>query len=233
MSNNTINGSCVDQNNSTMNGTTHQNGTNNVDLWPKGPFTLLQPSSGCPDGWSTGYIQFEMQNPGSSYYSGTYLEGDSVNNLVQWHFCTKTSTDGSPNWPTGSYCILRHGGACPNAFMPGLVAFDEEDNGNQTNRVHHGTLPDLSSWFIDVALYFCCKNDGYNGSTEVTLPVTDPFYLFPYYNRDCQDVADMNKVREFTYFDCEDFSNQNNAAGATPLNVLNSNHNISFCYHYQ
>ncbi|XP_060078310.1 uncharacterized protein LOC132557798 [Ylistrum balloti] len=229
----TTHGNSVNTSGSSSHGTTPQNQNENAMMWPKGMFTLLQPTTGCPNGWSTGLIQFEMQTNGTSYHASNYLKGTVNNNLVQWHFCTKTSQDGLEDWPEGAYCILRHGGTCPTYFISGVVAFDEEDDGNINNRLHDGSLPDIDSRFDDTALLFCCRNDGSASSTNVTLPISDPFYLFPYYNGDCPVVPGMNIVEEFTYFDCENTQNINFVAGATPLDVIASNHKINYCYYYQ
>ncbi|XP_033763690.1 uncharacterized protein LOC117344915 [Pecten maximus] len=211
--------------------TTHTNQTNEDSSWPKGTYTLLQPSTGCPNGWSTGYIQFEMQAGGNSYHSSNYLKGDVISNLVQWYFCTKTSDVGLDEWPSGRYCVMRHGGNCPSDFWEGLISFDEEDSGNHADRTRNGTLPDLYTT-RDVALHFCCKNDATDAGSEMTLPISDPFYLFPFFDGVCPNVRGMNSSREHTYFDCENTYNQNFVSGATPLSIISNNHQISFCYYH-
>lgn len=61
----------------------------------------------------------------------------------------------SNSWPSGSYCILRKGGNCPNGFTYGYRYWDDEDVENINDA--GGSLPDGTFYSPDTLIYFCCK----------------------------------------------------------------------------
>jgi hypothetical protein len=57
-------------------------------------------------------------------------------------------------WPSGSYCILQHGGSCPAGFAQGQRHWDDEDIANANSA--SGTLPD-GTYDSNTTMDFCCK----------------------------------------------------------------------------
>ncbi|XP_066283103.1 uncharacterized protein [Branchiostoma lanceolatum] len=152
-----------------------------------------------------------------------------------WHFFYPIQTsrsEGSGNWPRGSYCIfMRHG--CPIGFGIGEVFWDDKDSIDifHKNKNHwKGELPD-GIYDHNTLIRYCCRNDG-NANTRILLPNRSPFYLFRYM-QGCQQVAGMNVKEEYFHWDDEDDNNGNRRRGWHPYDDGDSNnHKLHYCYYY-
>ncbi|XP_060070123.1 uncharacterized protein LOC132550122 [Ylistrum balloti] len=183
--------------------------------WPDGTYTLLQPSNGCPPGFSTGHRVWYPEHTGQSTFSvDNNLQGYANHSQIAWHFCTKIEAEASDTWPAGNYCILRNGGTCPTGFSGGSITFDEDDSAPSSRPQGTGTLPD-GNYNTNSKLYFCCKNDG-SVAIQATFPRSTPFILYPYTVASCQLVSDMTDVPGYTFFDSEPNGNVDDSDGSIP-----------------
>lgn len=106
--------------------------------WPVGSYALLTPTSGCPND-----VQGTWQKTSRSRGTGnrfSYTSSDSGLNttllterykekLNTHEFCVHGTSRGGAGlqeyksfWGPGSYCILRHAGACPRGLFALLKA---------------------------------------------------------------------------------------------------------------
>ncbi|XP_061193575.1 uncharacterized protein LOC133201786 [Saccostrea echinata] len=171
---------------------TDLNETNSYSRWPKEPFAMIQPASGCPKGFESG--QFSEYSYHTSVPSNTFSALKSEGQTLRYQFCTKTETTpigDNVQWGPGSYCFLRVGGKCPDEFSEGSIALvDSQPPDNFT-----GSFPD-GSFDDHVTLHFCCRSDGFTRN-PLQVPNTEPFILFKE-SSSCQKVEDMS-FEEETY----------------------------------
>nr|XP_022296352.1 uncharacterized protein LOC111106113 [Crassostrea virginica] len=84
--------------------------------WPFGTYTLVKPKAGCPSGWLEGWRHQDNEDDDNqnrmSY--GHHFYGDFGRNL-NFSYCTRDPNEfsGRRYWPSGNYCILKHGTSCP------------------------------------------------------------------------------------------------------------------------
>ncbi|XP_066285437.1 uncharacterized protein [Branchiostoma lanceolatum] len=207
--------------------------------WPCGWYGLPKTNTGCPEPagvtWRTGVRlqDTEDDNPNNRWTPGLHFDGGFWKNNMYQKFCIKTSrSEGSGNWPRGSYCIfMRHG--CPIGFGIGEVFWDDKDSIDifHKNKNHwKGELPD-GIYDHNTLIRYCCRNDG-NANTRILLPNRSPFYLFRY-RQGCQQVAGMNVKEEYFHWDDEDDNNGNRRRGWHPYDDGDSNnHKLHYCYYY-
>ncbi|XP_048743790.2 uncharacterized protein LOC125657178 isoform X1 [Ostrea edulis] len=204
--------------------------------WPRGTYTLVKPKSGCPSGWLQGW-RYQDNEDDSNQNRVTYghhffgISGSSPN-YMNVSYCTKDLDDcnSEGQWPSGNYCILKHGNTCPiGAFRSGSVFWDDEDN-NNINRAG-GELPS-GSFGRNTRINYCCRNDG-SYSTRIRLPKTKPFYLLRYTSY-CQRVEGMYFREETVYTDDEDDNNINSVSGSHPFGPVSGgrNHKLYYCYYW-
>eukprot|EP00105_Crassostrea_gigas_P032444 XP_011455453.1 PREDICTED: uncharacterized protein LOC105347874 [Crassostrea gigas] len=202
----------------------------NAVSWPDGTYTLVKPMTGCPSGWSEGWRFQDNENDHNtnSISQGHHFFGSFGRNF-KFYYCTRNANEQSitNKWPSGNYCILRHGGSCPSGFQTSIVSWDDEDDQNQNS--HGGTLP--SGLFDNnTRIYYCCRNDG-SYSKQILLPTSHPFYLL-IYTTGCQFVAGMHMREEFVRFDDENDYNRNSVFGTPPMGAGGRNHRLFYCYYW-
>ena len=199
--------------------------------WPRGQFSLPQPASGCPTGMSSGWRYQDNEDNNNENH---WIPGDiqscinmEVGRNLKTYYCSKTSDTGSSSWPSGTYCIARHGSSCPSGFTSGLIHWDDEDNANANTLLH--PLPS-GRYDRNTEIDFCCRSDG-GHSSPMTLPTTETFALYRYQGK-CQKVSGMNDPIElFVHYDDEDSNNANRCSGNHPGGSCIRNHELYFCYY--
>ena len=149
-----------------------------VNAWPTGPFSLLQPTGGCPTGMFSGW-RFQDSEDTDNENHATPADLDSCLNIelnrnLKTYYCTKNSTAGTGSWPRGTYCIAKYGSSCPSGFSSGYVYWDDEDSGNINGLMH--PLPS-GEYNRNTRIDFCCRSDG-NHNNPIRLPSTQPFALY-------------------------------------------------------
>ena len=150
-----------------------------------------------------------------------------VGRNLKTYYCTKIVDGGSPSWPSGTYCIARHGDNCPSGFFSGLIHWDDEDSNNNNNLMN--PVPS-GRYDRNTEIDFCCRSDG-NHDSPMILPPTEPFALYRYGER-CQKVLGMNNPIElFLHYDDEDSNNANRCSGNHPGGSCIRNHELYFCYY--
>ena len=79
-----------------------------------GSYALLSPVEGCPGDnvFSEGQVT-HWSNGGSGSSAENHLKGSFQSESTTLHFCVAENYTSSVSWPTGSYCIHRVGGKCP------------------------------------------------------------------------------------------------------------------------
>lgn len=201
--------------------------------WPSGQYSLIQGTGGCPPKLSAGFIRHDTENGNNENHVDEelyeYLWMPQSRNFASVHYCTKTdpgnsTTDGL--WPPGKYCIGRHGGQCPSGFNTGSILWDDEDDNNMN--IKRPPIPDTSSDYHNIRVYYCCRNDG-DANTAITLPSYSPFGLYRY-GGTCQQVYRMT-VRQFkVHFDDEYWWNDDECTGSHPDNdSCNNDHDLWVC----
>ncbi|XP_048731677.2 uncharacterized protein LOC125648716 [Ostrea edulis] len=204
--------------------------------WPEGTYTLVKPKTGCPTGWLEGWRYQDNE------------DDDNKNQLEDQHhffgiigthprdmnfsYCSKDPNDvnAEGNWPSGDYCILKHGSTCPHGgFQSGYVFWDDEDSNNK-NSVG-GELPS-GGFDRNTRIDYCCRDDG-PYSTAIQLPTSKPFYLLRY-NDFCQQVQGMLVREETVYTDDEDDNNINSVHGSYPFGPVSGqrNYKLFYCYYW-
>ena len=201
--------------------------------WPRGQFTILKAASGCPTGMYSGwrFQDNEDDNNGNRWRPSDIQSciDIGVGRNLKTYYCTKTLDPGSPSWPSGTYCIARHGSSCPSGFYSGLIHWDDEDSNNDNSEMQ--PIPS-GVYDRDTEINFCCRSDGRHDS-PITLPPTQPFALYRYEGK-CQKVRGMNNPIElFVHYDDEDSNNGNQCSGNHPLarGSCNRDHELYFCYY--
>ena len=199
--------------------------------WPRGHFTILKAASGCPTGMYSGWrFQDNEDNNNENSWRPSDIQSCidfDVGRNLKTYYCTKRTDGGSPSWPSGTYCIARHGDDCPSGFFDGLIHWDDEDS----NNINSEMLP-LPSGRYDrnTEIDFCCRSDG-NHDIPMTLPPTQAFALYRYEGT-CQKVRGMNDPIElFVHYDDEDSNNANRCSGNHPGGSCIRNHELYFCYY--
>ena len=88
--------------------------------WPRGTYGVPKPATGCPIAtgvhWNSGYRYHDTEDssPSNGWSTGIHFpSGSYAKSSMKQHFCMKTSSGGSRNWPRGNYCIFKKG-ACPS-----------------------------------------------------------------------------------------------------------------------
>lgn len=169
--------------------------------WLSGEFAMPRPQRGCPEGFSWGNLTQDTTN---TFHDNSWSDGIANHLLVNvkadkitTSFCVKTSEHASFNephyelpWPSGSYCIGRRNGFCPDGFGMGFIQWDDKDIFNENS--HSGELPD-GKYGKDTKIFFCCRSDA-ETSVAMTMPTARPFILYRHGGA-CQIVAGM-KVKE-------------------------------------
>ena len=202
--------------------------------WPDSQFSLPEPASGCPQGWSTGWRYQDTEDKrNKNSFSPTNINSYmkvKVDKNIKSYFCTKTKqTHRGFVWPKGTYCIARYGGECPNDFTPGFRRWDDEDKRNGNRKL--GTLPD-GKYDRNTEIRFCCRSDGH-ASNPAHLPTQHPFILYKY-QRQCQKVTGMKSKELRVYWDDEDDrGNISVCSGEVPSGKCGRNQAILYCYYYQ
>ncbi|XP_048731680.1 uncharacterized protein LOC125657180 isoform X2 [Ostrea edulis] len=203
--------------------------------WPRGTYTLVKPKAGCPSGWLEGwrYQDNEDGDNKNQIEHGHHFFGISGTNPrnLKLSYCTKDPNDFNDEgfWPSGNYCILKHGNTCPpGAFRSGSVHWDDEDSRNKNSQ--GGELPS-GDFGRNTRIDYCCRNDG-SYSTEIRLPKSKPFYLLRYTSY-CQRVEGMYMREETVYTDDEDHDNKNSVSGSHPYGPANGqrNYKLFYCYY--
>ncbi|XP_078339223.1 uncharacterized protein LOC144627150 isoform X3 [Crassostrea virginica] len=183
--------------------------------WPFGTYTLVKPKAGCPTGWLEGWRHQDNEDGDNinSLAYGHHFYGSFGRNL-QFYYCTRDPNQfsGRRYWPSGNYCILKHGLSCPTGFLTGSVYWDDEDRNNKNS--YDGVLPS-GDFGRNTRIDYCCREDGrYN--TKVQLPTSKPFYLLRF-TSPCQMVEGMYVREENVQFDDEDHNNKNSISGKVPM----------------
>ena len=199
--------------------------------WPRGQFSLLKAASGCPSGMYSGWRHQDNEDDNNeNHWRPSDIESCidlDVGTNLKTYYCTKRTDAGSPSWPSGTYCIAKHGSDCPNGFLSGYIHWDDEDNNNDNNLMN--PVPS-GRYDRNTEIDFCCRSDG-NHNTPMTLPPTEPFALYRYEGR-CQKVNGMNNPIElFVHYDDEDSNNANRCSGNHPGGSCIRNHELYFCYY--
>lgn len=200
--------------------------------WPRGYYGLQKPVGGCPwpsSLWAEGHRHHDLEdnepNTGVSY--NNHFAG-SVGRNVDIYFCMKyQKKHEGPTWPAGAYCVYKYKDSCPQGFLgDGHIRIDDEDSGNSNKK--SGSLPS-GQYDGNTRYEFCCRNDG-DVNTEIVLPTSKPFYLFP---RDahCQKVKGMRSSMEWLKFDAEDKDTSNEFVGSLPYVQKGRNPTIYHCYY--
>jgi len=132
-------------------------------------------------------------------------------------------------WPLGQYCIAKKGD-CPHGFEDGSIFWDDENDLNK-NQVE-GVLPD-GSYNEDTRIDYCCRADGLP-STNIYLPNTQAFSLYPHDEDVCQTVHGMEHTLLFVDSDDEDRDNTNTCTGDYPFlqGSCHEDHKLYIC-HYE
>lgn len=169
--------------------------------WPDGTYGLPEPTTGCPIGWLTGSTyhntEDDQNNNRRSNFSN-HFSGMFNSRGIEQNFCIKVNSLNNSNetlsnkilWPDGQYCIYKKGD-CPTEMLSGSIYWDDEKSQQDLPNSHEGALPDGNYTLTSTLIEFCCKT---NGSVDIpiNLPTEIPFYLFPYKNKTCQKVSNMN-----------------------------------------
>ncbi len=200
--------------------------------WPDGKYSLLQTTSGCPYGWSSGSRKQDNEdnnnkNAWSPWNIYSYLAFTAGKDFTTY-YCTKTRNFGSDNafiWPMGKYCIARYDGSCPTGFYSGYKYWDDEDSNNKNNV--RGVIPD-GKYDTNTKVEYCCRSDG-NAQTEILLPPTKSFALYRFQGI-CQRVKGMNYVNLWLHFDDQDASNGNLCKGQYPEGQCDDQE-LRMCYY--
>ncbi|XP_048743795.1 uncharacterized protein LOC125657184 [Ostrea edulis] len=204
--------------------------------WPRGTYTLVKPKTGCPRGWLEGWRwqDNEDKNNKNQIEDGHHFFGISGNNPrnLNFSYCTKDPNDFNDEgyWPSGNYCILKHGKTCPpGAFQSGTVHWDDEDSRNKNSA--GGELPS-GKFGRNTEIDYCCRKDG-PYSTEIRLPKSKPFYLLRHTTY-CQRVRGMYAREETVFTDDEDKNNKNSVSGSHPYGPSNGgrNYKLFYCYYW-
>lgn len=196
--------------------------------WPQGTYTLVKSKFGCPQGWLEGYRYQDNEDKNeNSITPFHHFEGKFGKNM-QFHYCTRDAHSFSSrrSWPSGDYCILKHGRSCPRGFHESSVYWDDEDSNNANS--HHGTLPS-GVYDKNTRIYYCCRRDG-PFEKEIQLPTSKPFYLLRFASP-CQKVKGMHVREETVRFDDEDRNNANSVSGRPPMGAGGKNHRLMYCYY--
>ena len=228
--------------------------------WPDGRYTLIQATSGCPTGWSSGFVKQDFENDQSkmdfraTYVSATYhfelpfylIQGRGIllDNLKfvfdpNWfvpdvattYYCTKTVQGATGyQWPAGHYCIARYGGSCPDGFFEGSITWDDENSNNKNSR--HPPYPDGNYGSTNTQIYFCCRSDG-SADHEIYLPPTKPFGLYRYGGK-CQSVKAMNVIDYFMIYSFNNNNSDDSCSGKHPDDLFQcrNKHYLRLCYYY-
>ena len=81
--------------------------------WPRGQFSLLKAASGCPAGMYSGWrYQDNEDDNNENHWRPSDIESCidlDVGTNLKTYYCTKLSDPGSLSWPSGTYCIAKHG----------------------------------------------------------------------------------------------------------------------------
>ncbi|XP_048743798.2 uncharacterized protein LOC125657187 [Ostrea edulis] len=204
-------------------------------MWPGGSYTLLKPDTGCPPTWLDGwrYQDNENNNNSNSISFGHHffgiIEEKPIN--LNFSFCTKNPQDVSDGgqWPSGSYCIMRHGETCPpGGFENGSIFWDDENDKNKNSA--GGVLPS-GQYDKDTMINYCCRKDG-NFTTPIQLPASLPFHLLRF-NSPCQAVKGMNSRELRINFDDENENNKDHAYGSHPYGPRpgKKDNALVYCYY--
>ncbi|GAV05956.1 hypothetical protein RvY_16005 [Ramazzottius varieornatus] len=184
-----------------------------AQCWPKATFGLLETTSGCPSGgWSKGEVRHSLKKQASVSHPN-HLKTKTENGGLTLSFCMRNSEvpeersefncdSSDPSFPPGSYCILNGQKAnvyerCPPGFHWSAVGLD--DYGRNPNGRRTGSAPTGEYFPTFTHYYFCCRNDS-DPQTEIQLPTTQPFILFPINStQKCQEVRGL-KAKEIHMF---------------------------------
>lgn len=186
-------------------------------LWPSGTYTLVQPSSGCPTGWYSGYLRHDTENSNNDNDARrgmmNYLKIPWDNNFITVHYCTKTSVGTSAfSWPPGKYCIGRYGGSCPSGFYDGSLKWDDEDSSNKN--LYQNPILDKTEGNANPRLHYCCRSDG-SAADSIFLPPHQPFAMYRY-GGTCQKVYGMIEQEWWVIFDTENYRDDSDCQGNHP-----------------
>ncbi|KAH9509582.1 hypothetical protein Btru_043927 [Bulinus truncatus] len=157
----------------------------NFNDWPAGSYSLLTSGgTDCPDSsgnfeWTKTFFGFVMEMDsvtdvvGQSSPRFRSLYDITTSRSLNLTLCQANKTLG-PDWPTGTYCINRHGAECPSGFRSGFLRLTEARNNHADNLR---------------LLHFCCRSDGRH-TVPIRLPISSPFYLLRHGGK-CQAVSGM------------------------------------------
>ena len=95
--------------------------------WPKGTYSLIKPTIGCPNthlNWSEGWRYQDTENShANNYWSDPlHFAGEHAKNDMTRFFCSKTVAEEDHygfSFQPGQYCLAKKGPECP----PGRVTF--------------------------------------------------------------------------------------------------------------
>ena len=209
------------------------------EIWPSGTFTQPQPiingRVGCFSPSRDGSVCQTNEDVPNLNAVSSPLHLSIVGSVVGTRdfdftcirYCSYTSSSGSVQWPSGSYCIARQGATCPSGFSDGSVYWDDQDHSN-FNSVS-GVAPS-GEYGCETLIYFCCRSDG-PITTPIVLPTARPFYLWRQSAAGCQQVQNMNVTLEWVVTDDENDINENAISGTAPYVEGTKDYNISYCYY--
>ncbi|XP_048741867.1 uncharacterized protein LOC125655580 [Ostrea edulis] len=202
--------------------------------WPDGTYTLIKSDAGCPSNWLEGwrFQDNENDNNKNKIDVGNYFFGITEQSPSNFNFsyCTKDPQDFSngKKWPPGSYCIIRHGNACPGGFENGSIFWDDENDNNKNSA--GGILPS-GQFKQDTLINYCCRRDG-KFSSPIELPTSQAFHLLKFIYP-CQAVKGMSVKEIRVDFDDENDNNKNQVHEMHPVGSHpgKQDNTLIYCYY--
>ena len=184
-----------------------------TQCWPKVPFGLLETTSGCPSGgWDKGTVQHSLKKQATVSHPN-HIKTKMDKDTLTLSFCMRNPealedrsdfdcSSHESNFPPGSYCLLNGQKVnvyerCPPGFSWSAVGLDDYGRNLEDRRT--GSVPTGEYFPTFTHYYFCCRNDS-DPQTEIQLPTTQPFILFPINStQKCQEVRGL-KAKEIYMF---------------------------------